>query len=152
MEDLANEVLSKMKMEDRPSRLVLIADGRNYKHPDYTFHNKKWTEILKVTAPVERGSVSFEISFLDNHAGKDCDWIWEIMRYSGDDWEGALAFIDGFMSSGGRSSRLELFRCKDMDEKQYPREIASWNLTDKADEVATRLAQIRGALKALLGH
>jgi hypothetical protein len=152
MEDLANEVLSKMKMADRPSRFVLTAKGRNYKHPSDTFHRPEYTDILKVTAPVERGSVSFEIYFLDNHADEKCDWNWEIMRYSGDDWEGAVAFVDGFMSSGGRSSRLALFRCKDKDEKQYPQEVASWNLTNNADEEATRLARIRGALKALLGH
>jgi len=149
MEDLANEVISKMKMEDRPSKFVLTAMGRTFKSSHFTHRYPQFTVDLKVTAPVERGSISFDISFLEERTSSD--WSWETVRYSGDDWEGAVAFIDGFMNSGegnGGLKRLELFRCDD-DDETYTQAIASWQWDD---DRATNLAQIRGAVKALLGY
>lgn len=151
MYDLAKEVLNQLKQEDRPSRFVLVARGRDYQHPSDTFHRPEYRKILKVTAPVEDGSISFKISFLDNHRREDLEWEWEHIEFSGEEWEGAVGFVDGFMSHGiNRFDQLSLFRLVEHEAEDNPTSVASWSLINGEDEKSTRMETLRGAMKSLL--
>jgi hypothetical protein len=165
MEELAKEVLSNFKMEDRPSRFVLVSEGRNYNDPLYTFMRPTFTKVLKTTAPVEKGSICFKVSFLDNHinmSSTDPEWDWEHLEYDGNDCDGVVGFIDGFLASRkngnrvvqsseyrNRSYHLGLIRLEEVDQR-LGKKFACWNLSRNADQATTRLPTIRGAVKALL--
>ncbi|KAL1527209.1 hypothetical protein AB1Y20_015888 [Prymnesium parvum] len=151
MDDISEAIISHLRLDDAPSLFHLQVVGLDYAHPAYTFHNKQFCPVLKVTAPVEAGRRVFTVDYLDNHRRTEMnnrsqyERGWEKITFHKDDWEGAVAFVDGFMNEGGRASRITLHR---LDSRQS---LASWDTEARSDEMrAARLAIIRGAFKALL--
>ena len=120
LDDIAELLISHLHLDDVPSLFELKVQGLDYAHPNYGPHTKYFCDVLKVTAPVEAGRRIFKIDYLDNHerplAQRYEDSSARVVRYypSGwqkitfdkDDWEGAVAFTDGFMSSGCRSRAI----------------------------------------------
>ena len=107
-------------------------------------------DVLKVTAPVAAGRMVIKVNYLDNH---DTSYAsppqylsgWQTLTYDKTDWEGAVAFVDGFMSvSGGRADHIALF------EQNSRNELASWD-TSRDSSKAARVAIFRGAIKSLFG-
>ena len=148
MQDVAELIIARLRLDDAPSKFELRATGNDYCHPEYTFHQKKFCEVLKVTAPVENGRLVFKIEYLDNH-----DHNYELpparqyrkgkqeLTFEKDDWEGAVGFADGFMKSGCRCESLSLYAIDSTSE------IASWDLQGTSE---ARAVTLRGAFKALL--
>mmetsp|Transcript_17434 Transcript_17434/g.21296 ORF Transcript_17434/g.21296 Transcript_17434/m.21296 type:complete len:145 (-) Transcript_17434:217-651(-) len=141
MQDLAKEIMSNLKLKDRPSRLAIVANGRDYQNAQDSFHTPKYRHILRVTAPIEDGILLFRVSYYDNHDSNNHNLKWEDLDYSYDDIDGVVAFVDGFMASGCRSSNIEVF------DKQ--RLVGRISLENRMDEASTRITQIRGAIKSL---
>lgn len=90
-----------------------------------------------------------KVNYQDNHAESHASPPqhlsgWQTLTYDKTDWEGAVAFVDGFMSSGGRADRIALF------EQNSRKELASWD-TPHDSSKAARVAIFRGAIKSLFG-
>ena len=124
-------------------------EGCDYANPAYTFHSMKFCDVLKVTAPVEAGRMVIKVNYLDNHDTSHARPLqsrsgWQTLTYDKADWEGAVAFVDGFMSSGGHADRIALF------EQNSDKELACWD-TPRASSKAARVAIFRGAIKSLFG-
>ena len=148
MDDLAEVVITQLQLDDVASNLELRVLGLDYAHPQYTFHQKQFCEVLKVTAPVETGRVVIKVNYLDNHDTSHANPPqymsgWQTLTYDKTDWEGAVAFVDGFMSSGGRANRMALFK------QNSRKELAVWTTRDSSE--AARVAIFRGAIKSLFG-
>ena len=151
MEDVAETIIAQLRMDDRPSQFELRAIGADYAHPQYTFHAQRHCDVLKVTAPVEAGRLVFKVGYMDNHdntgSPPNCVYRngWQTLTFDKEDWEGAVAFADGFMSDGGRSNRLSLYK------EESRRSIAGWDVSvGNGEGKAARIALFRGAFKALL--
>ena len=115
MDDLAEVVISQLQLDDVASNFELRVQGLDYADPEYTFHRQKYCDVLKVTAPVEAGRMVIKVNYLDNHDksyASPPQYLsgWQTLTYDKTDWEGAVAFVDGFMSSGCRADRLALFK------------------------------------------
>ncbi|GHP05923.1 hypothetical protein PPROV_000467000 [Pycnococcus provasolii] len=163
MEDIASTIISRLRLDDRASPFELRALGRDYAHPAYTSHRPQNCDVLKVTAPVKDGKLVFKLSYLNNH-DRTYDFEgtrryrtgWRTITYEKDDWEGAVAFVDAFMSDGCRSEGLSLYdkldsRLDSTTSSVLPIAIGSWNVSGRlSDEV--RIVRIRGAFKALLAR
>eukprot|EP00966_Prymnesium_polylepis_P090426 2094303-Prymnesium_polylepis.1 len=94
MDDIAESIISQLRLDDAPSLFRLQVLGIDYAHPQYTFHNKQFCPVLKVTAPVEAGRRVFKIDYLDNHRRtpdnpSQYEKSWEKITFDKDDWEGA---------------------------------------------------------------
>ena len=150
MDDLAEVVITQLQLDDVASNLELRVRGHDYARTYDTFHNNRFCDVLKVTAPVEAGRMVIKVNYLDNH---DTSYAsppqylsgWQTLTYDKTDWEGAVAFVDGFMSvSGGRADHIALF------EQNSRKELASWD-TPPHSSKAARVAIFRGAIKSLFG-
>lgn len=158
MEDIAASVISQLRLDDLASPLELRVAGIDYANPDYIFHTPKHCAVLKAAAPIEAGRLVVKIAYLDNHdTTRDSGYSppryrhgWQSLTYERADWEGAAAFVDGFMRSGGRADRLALH------ERDSTRELAAWHTArvgnPTAEGDAARVALFRGAVKALLAQ
>ena len=101
---------------------------------------------------MEAGRLVFKVSYMDNHDhtnGTPCVYRngWQTLTFEKDDWEGAVAFVDGFMSSGNRTERLSLYKI------ESSKNIVSWSVSRtlcSGEGKAARIAIFRGAFKALL--
>ena len=150
MDDLAEVVITQLQLNDVASNLELRVRGIDYANPAYTFHSPKYCDVLKVTAPVEAGRMVIKVNYLDNHdtsharPQKIYNSGWQNLTYDKTELEGAVAFVDGFMSSGGRADRIALF------EQNSDKELACWD-TPRASSKAARVAIFRGAIKSLFG-
>lgn len=165
MEDIAATIITRLRLDDRASPFELRALGRDYAHPAYTSHRPQNCDVLKVTAPVKDGRLVFKLSYLNNHDRTyDFEGIrvrryrteWRTITYEKDDWEGAVAFVDAFLSDGCRSEGLSLYdKLNHNDDSTISSEpavaIGSWSVSGRlSDEV--RIVRIRGAFKALLAR
>ena len=116
MEDIAATIITRLRLDDRASPFELRARGRDYAHPAYTFQRPQNCDVLKVMAPVRDGRLVFKLSYLNNH-DRTYDFEgtrryrtgWRTITYEKDDWEGAVAFVDAFLSDGCRSEGLSLY-------------------------------------------
>lgn len=150
MDDLADVVITQLQLDDVASNLELRVRGHDYARTTYdTFHNNRFCDVLKVTAPVEAGRMVIKVNYLDNHAtshARPPQYLsgWQTLTYDKTDWEGAVAFVDGFMSSGVRADHIALF------EQNSRNELASWD-TSRDSSKAARVAIFRGAIKSLFG-
>lgn len=150
MDDLAEVVITQLQLDDVASNLELRASGCDYAHPEYTFHRKRFCDVLKVTAPVEAGRMVIKVNYLDNHdtsharPQKIYNSGWQNLTYDKTDLEGAVAFVDGFMSSGRRADSIALF------EQNSRKKLALWD-TPHDSSKAARVAIFRGAIKSLFG-
>lgn len=149
MDDVAEIILSHLCIDDRPSQFELRAMSHDFAHPRYRL-GVKYCDVLKITAPVEAGRLVFKVDYFDNHnytydAPRAYRSGWKTLRFEKDDFEGAVAFSDGFMSDGGRSEALSLH------EVGSSQSIARWEVGRiGGDANAARVAIFRGAFKALL--
>lgn len=155
MDELAEEIISHLKMTDRDSRLVLVAKSRNYGHPNDSYHTPKYRHVLRVKAPVVNGSLVFKVSYYDNHANPRGSAEWKHLEYKHEDVDGVVSFIGAFMTSGCRSDLLLTFEtdtiADEFNEDQYKKYIGMTHLSRKEDDRMTNLARIRGAVKMLCG-
>lgn len=87
------------------------------------------------------------MSYYDNHGSPRGAIEWKQLEYKYEDVDGVISFIDGFMSSGGRSKCSETFEVHAGIMRK--KEIAVIYLPTKADEKMVRLTCIRGAVKML---
>ena len=147
MQDIAESVINQLRLDDAPSLFQLRVIGIDYAHPQYTFHNKQFCLVMKVTAPVEAGRRVFKIDYLDNYRlthtnPSQYSKGWETITFSKGDWEGAAAFADGFMGEGKRASQITLSRLE-ADES-----LAVWRTDDTS--CLGRITLFRGVFKALL--
>ena len=153
MDDLAEVVITQLQLDDVASNLELrVAGGCDYAHIEYTPHAhglRFCDDVLQVTAPVEAGRMVIKVNYQDNHAESHASPPqhlsgWQTLTYDKTDWEGAVAFVDGFMSSGGRADHIAL--C----EQNSRKDLASWN-TSRDSSKAARVAIFGGAIKSLFG-
>ena len=100
---------------------------------------------------MEAGRLVFKVGYMDNHdhTGSPPNRVyrngWQTLTFDKEDWEGAVAFADGFMSDGNRSNRLSLFK------HESRKSIAGWDVSrGNGEGKAARIALFRGAFKALL--
>lgn len=96
MDDLAEVVISQLQLDDVASNFELRVQGLDYADPEYTFHRKKYCDVLKVTAPVEAGRMVIKVNYLDNHDksyASPPQYLsgWQTLTYDKTDWEGAVA-------------------------------------------------------------
>lgn len=141
MEDLAKEVID--FLEDGPSKLQLVSRGRDHNHPNDSFHTPKYRDVLRVSAPVEKGQLVFKVTYFDNHDRNSMDWMH--LQYLEKDIEGVIGFIDAFFRSGNRTETMELVNIESGTK------VGRINLETRCDEESTRLKQIGNAVKSLCG-
>lgn len=144
MEDLAREIITNLKLEDRESRLVLVAKGRDYQHPNDSFRTPKYRDVLRIIEPIKNGAIAFKVSYFDNYNNTRGEREWENMEYECEDIDDVVAFVDGSMSAGGLTASLDLYELG-----HEGRSISRWGLETRSDDSRTRLIQIRGAVKSL---
>ncbi|GFH57213.1 predicted protein [Chaetoceros tenuissimus] len=134
MEDLA---------KDRNSKLQLVASGRDYQHPDDSFRNPEYREVLCVSAPVVKNKQVFKVSFFDNF-NRTC-MKWEHLEYEKEHINGVVGFIDGFLRKDDRSEIIKVVNTElDIEDDMI-------HLETRLDEVSTRLNQIQNAVASLCG-
>jgi len=142
MEDLAKEVIG--FLEDRPSKLQLVSRGRDYNHPNDSFRTPKFRDVLRVSAPVEKGQLVFKVSYIENRDRNSTDWMH--LQYLEKDIEGVVGFIDAFLRpSASGSDSIEVANTASGTK------VGIISLETRHDEQSTRLKQIRNAVKSLCG-
>ena len=99
MDDVAETVISHLRLDDAPSLFQLRVVGLDYAHPQYGPHRKQFCDVLKVTAPLDAGRRIFKYKM-----GR------QTIPFDKDDWEGAVAFTDGFTSDSCRANRIALYK------------------------------------------
>ena len=150
MQDLAEAVVTQLRVADRPSAYELRATGLDFCNPAYSNHNKKHCDVLKVTVPEEMGTCVIQIMYLDNHdttydTPRQYRNGWQTLTFDKDEWRGAAAFVDGFMQSGGRTGGIALYK------KDSCAEIARWSVSHSVDGAA-RIEMLGGVVKSLFGR
>lgn len=149
--DLAKEILEYIKLQDRPSRFELTANGQIYETGG-NGQTARTTEALKITSPVEDGKLIWKVRFFDNCAMPQSSMKWETLCYSAENWTGAASFVDGFMQQHCRRNNAWLYLRtfqEDPNGPGRPTKLAHWYLLD-IKELDARIATVVGILKALL--
>jgi hypothetical protein len=154
MEDLAREVVTMLKIDDRVSDLELRAQGIDFAQA--TPHFKPLCEILKVKTELFHGRLHFVVEHLATgsyETNEDGVTVltteWQKLSFDKDDWEGVAGFVDGFMGHGHRSNTIQLCSRRP-DGRSVP--ICMWTLDRNSQDDKTRAFRFRSIVKALLGQ
>ncbi|GFH47731.1 predicted protein [Chaetoceros tenuissimus] len=147
MEGQANEIMN--FPEDRPSKLLLVASGRDFNHPNYASHNPTYREVLRVSAPVENGQLVFKVYHFNNHDRNSQEW--ELIEYPEEEADGVVGFINAFLSKEfpGQGVRSEIIETVNTESG---RKIGWTHLVKRHDMQSDRRMQIRDVVKSLLGR
>jgi len=146
-EDLANEIMN--FPEDRPSKLQLVASGRDFNHPNYTSHNPTYREVLRVSAPVENGQIVFKVSYFNNHDRNSQELVH--LNYSKEEVDGVVGFINAFLHKEflGQGVRSEIIETLNTESGI---KIGWTHLVKRHDMQSDRRKQIRDLVQSLLGR
>ena len=88
MNDIAEVVISQLRLDDEPSFFELLVTGFDRTHPQHMaplYRRPQYCEVLRVRAPVESGRRVFQLEYLDNHRAycpstRCARGIWTCMR------------------------------------------------------------------------
>ena len=132
MDGVAETVISHPRLDDAPSLFQLRVVGLDYAHPQYGPHRKQFCDVLKVTAPLDAGRRIFKYKM-----GR------QTIPFDKDDWEGAVAFTDGFTSDSCHANRIALYKLGST------KSLASWDTSRSNDE--GKAARIRNFQRRMQG-
>jgi hypothetical protein len=154
MEDLAREIVTQLRIEDRESGLELVAKGIDYSAL-YRGEGQKFCNVLRVSAPVVNGKLRFVVDFRDTlsvarHDGEVLDAEWQTIEFDSESWEGVASFVEGFMGSGGRCDRLTLDVAGGGLSSSTRQHVCSWWL-GQVHCPLSRAMLCRGAVLAMTG-
>tara|TARA_B110000902_G_scaffold261369_1_gene335998 strand:+ start:782 stop:1219 length:438 start_codon:yes stop_codon:yes gene_type:complete len=143
MEDVAELIIEKLKLDNAPSLFELRASARNWARND---GERVHCDVLCVKTTTETGRLVFVVEYLNNHdyyttetGTKEYRQPWQTIKFVKEDWEGVVGFVTGFLCHGRRSSQL------DMHRGAGRKPVASWSLEGDTPRIV-----VQGAIKALL--